>query len=96
MDEIDRLIESAFPDRGQIIRHGCCPHGGESAQILFEHPGVIGPFRGYHRQVCHTHKVKSAGGDRYLSTWQHLTPEELEKQYRLLDSYEKVNFDWMP
>jgi hypothetical protein len=97
MDEIDQLIQSAEPNRDNITVRGCCPHCGESAQYLFERPrDGYRLSHGFHRDVCHVHKVKSAHGDRVFSAWEHMTDEELEAQYRLLDSYEEVNFNWIP
>jgi len=99
VDEIDQLIQSAEPNRNNITQMGCCPHCGESAQYLFQRPAGAGTYRiefGYHRQVCHTHKVKDTHAERLWSAWEHMTDEELEWQYRLLDSYEEVNFNWIP
>ena len=79
------MNQSREPNQSNVGRSGCCPYCGESAQILFERP-IDHRYRvnyGYHRQVCHTHKVKSAKGDRFVSTWTSMTPVELEENYQL-------------
>ena len=82
-------------------RYGGCPEcgipqrTGLASAYLFQRPDDP-QYRvsyGYHRDVCPIHKLKNKHAGRYLSVWEHMTKEELELQYNLLDSYAEVEFD---